>query len=300
MTTPDNLHPAPDRGRAFARLLADRRDGLTALAALIMGIVNVTPDSFSDGGRFDDAERAVAHARALVAQGADLVDVGGESTRPGATPVPQEEELRRILPVIAALTAETIVSVDTAHAAVADAALAAGAHVINDITGLQGEPQMAQAIAAHGAGVVIMHNSGMFGSSHGTEGDPVLACMSFFEKSLGIAARAGIATDRIVLDPGFGFGKSVEQSLQLLARIDEFAAIGLPILIGTSRKTFIGRVTGGGEPRPVDDRLAGTLATNIVAVQANAAIVRVHDVAEHADALRMLAAIRNARPEAQA
>ena len=172
----------------------------------------------------------------------------------------------------------------------ADAALVAGAHIVNDVQGLQGDAALAEIAAAHGAGVAIMHNPGLTGSSRGTEGDPVAACLRFFEKSLAIAARAGVGADRIVLDPGFGFGKTVEQNLVLLARLEELSVLGMPLLVGTSRKSFIGKML----ERDVSDRLAGTLTTGVIAAMAGAAILRVHDVAEHADAVRMVAAVRSA------
>ena len=282
-----------DRGASFARLLAEWRAVGRSAPALIMGIINVTPDSFSEGGLFADTEAAIAHAGALAAAGAAILDIGGESTRPNAIPVPAHEEMLRALPVIrAASETGAVISVDTVKPSVAEAALSAGAHVVNDIRGLQGDPEMAHIAARHGAGVVIMHNPGFLGSSSGTEGDPVSACLAFFERSLAIAAEAGIAADRIVLDPGFGFGKTVEQSLELLARLPELTGTGHPILVGISRKSFIGKLLG----REPDQRLIGTLATHVAAALGGAAILRVHDVAEHVDAARMAAAIRGAMP----
>ncbi len=288
-------HAAPteaDRGAGFAARLARVRAGGPAL---LMGIINATPDSFSDGGLFFDADRAVAHGLAMLAEGADILDVGGESTRPGAERVSEGDEIMRVVPVIERLGAErdTLVSVDTVKPGVADAALSAGAHILNDVQGLQGDAALAGIAAAHGAGVVIMHNPGLTGSSGGTEGDPVAACTRFFDRSLEIAARAGIRIDRIALDPGFGFGKSVNQNLALLGRLNELDRLGMPLLIGTSRKSFIGKVLD----REVGDRLAGTLTTGVIAAMAGAAILRVHDVAEHADAVRMVAAIRAAVEE---
>lgn len=278
-----------DRGADFSRRLAARRE---QGPALLMGIINATPDSFSDGGLFLDLDRAVAHGRTMRADGADILDVGGESTRPGAKRVSEAEEMQRVLPVIKRLCAETdaMISIDTVKPAVADAALAAGAHILNDVQGLQGDPDLAGVAATHGAGLVIMHNPGLTGGSGGIDGDPVEACMAFFAQSLAIAARAGVPEDRIALDPGFGFGKSVEQNLALLGRLDEFSALGMPLLIGTSRKSFIGKVLD----REVGDRLPGTLTTGVIAAMAGAAILRVHDVAEHADAVRMVAAVRSA------
>lgn len=283
--------PANGRGDRFAELLGAWREAGRKSPPIIMGIVNVTPDSFSDGGLFATAEAAIAHGRMLAEEGAAILDIGGESTRANAAPVVDEEETRRVLPVIEGLRGTgALISIDTIKASVAAAALAAGAHIVNDIRGLQGDPGMADAAAEHGAGVVAMHNPGLLGSAEPLPGDPVRHCLDFFAGSLAVARRAGIPADRMALDPGFGFGKSPEQNLELLARLPELAAFGLPLLVGTSRKSFIGKVTG----RDLGDRLIGTLATNVVAALAGAAIVRVHDVAEHCEALKMAAAIRGA------
>jgi dihydropteroate synthase len=258
-----------------------------------MGIVNVTPDSFSDGGLFLAAEAAVAQGELLARQGAVLLDIGGESTRKDATPVSAEDELRRVIPVIEWLhRTRALISIDTMKPVVAEAAIKAGAAVVNDIRGLQGDPELAAVIARHRAGAIVMHNPGVLGSGEPLSGDPIETCLAYFEKSIGIARRAGIPEDRIVLDPGFGFGKSPQQNLELLARFSELGRLGFPLLAGTSRKSFIGRVTG----REASDRLVGTLATNVVATLAGAAIVRVHDVAEHMEALQVTAAIRAAAP----
>lgn len=280
--------PGRDAGGGFARLLADAQAGKVA-APLIMGVVNVTPDSFSDGGHFFDTMVAAAHGRALIADGAAILDIGGESTRLNAAAVSAEEEARRILPVITELTdADALLSVDTMKATIAETAIAAGVHIINDIRGLQGDPNMAAVVARTGAGVVAMHNPGLHGSAKPLPGDPIAHCLDYFHHTLEIANAAGIATDRIVLDPGFGFGKSVDQNLELLARLPELMVLGQPILVGTSRKSFIGKITG----RDVSSRLVGTLVTNIVATMAGAAILRVHDVTEHVEATRVAAAIR--------
>jgi dihydropteroate synthase len=256
-----------------------------------MGVVNVTPDSFSDGGLFAAADAAIEHGRKLLAEGAAILDIGGESTRRAAEPVGEAEELARVLPVIEALRAAGgLISVDTMKAPVAAAALSAGAHIVNDIRGLQGDAHMAEVAARWGAGVVAMHNPGLLGSAGPLPGDPVRLCLAFFGRSLTIARAAGIAENRIALDPGFGFGKSPEQNVELLARLAELAAPGFPLLVGTSRKAFIGKITG----RDLPDRLIGTLVTNVAAALAGAAIIRVHDVAEHAEAMRMAAAIRAA------
>jgi dihydropteroate synthase len=280
-----------DKGRRFAAMLDAWRSGGRSSPTLVMGIVNVTPDSFSDGGLFFDAETAIAQGKRMLGDGAAILDVGGESTRGNATPVSEEEERRRVLPVVAALAAAGgLVSIDTMKASVAEAGIEAGAEIVNDIRGLQGDRDLAATAARHGAGVIAMHNPGLLGSSRPLEGDPVQACRAYFERTLAIARRAGIAEDRIALDPGFGFGKSPEQNLELLARLPELTALGFPVLVGTSRKSFIGKITG----RELRERLIGTLATNVAAALAGAAIVRVHDVAEHVEAMRMAAAIRGA------
>jgi dihydropteroate synthase len=284
---------AQNVGAGFARLLQEWRDAGPAGVAIVMGILNVTPDSFSDGGLFSDVAAAVGQGRRLVEEGAAILDIGGESTRGNATPVAVDEELRRVIPVIEALRGgNALLSIDTMKAEVAEAAMAAGAHIINDVRGLQGDPDMAEVAARCGAGVIAMHNPGILGSSRPIEGDPVEACLTFFRRSLDIALGAGVREDRIALDPGFGFGKSAEQNLELLARIGELQALGSPILVGTSRKSFIGKFTG----RETSDRLVGTIVTNVLAAFDGAAIVRVHDVAEHVDAMRLTAAIRAAGP----
>lgn len=271
--------------------LPDRVLSLTG-RALVMGVVNVTPDSFSDGGRFVAADAAVAHALALVGEGADLLDVGGESSRPGAEPVAQAEELSRVLPVVRALAARVSVplSVDTTKAAVADACLAAGAHVINDITALSGDPGMAGVVAARRAGVVLMHMRGTPATMQREPryGDVVAEVRGFLEARLHAAAAEGIEAARVVIDPGIGFGKTVEHNLELLARLSEFRALGRPLCLGVSRKGFLGKVLG----RPPGERLAGSLAVACHAVARGAArIVRAHDVRETRDAVTMLAAI---------
>jgi len=280
------------RGDEFAALVERWRTGGEAMPAILMGVVNVTPDSFSDGGRFASPDAAAEQARQLAADGAAIIDIGGESTRPGAERVSAREEAKRIVPVISALTgSDLLISADTVKASVADQALAAGAHIVNDVQGLQGDADMAGVVAGHGAGVVVMHNRGLTGSAKATQGDPVAACLAFFDVSLAIAHKAGIATDRIVLDPGIGFGKTPEQNIALIARLPELAALGQPVLIGASRKSFIGTLLD----RPVGERLAGTLALHVAAALAGAAILRVHDVGEHRDAVRLAAAIAAAR-----
>jgi len=260
--------------------------------ALVMGIVNITPDSFSDGGRFASAESAIAHALELVAQGADLLDIGGESSRPGAQPVTDDEELRRVLPVVRELATRTTVplSVDTTKAIVADACLAAGAHIINDISALQGDANMAPIVAARRAGVVLMHMQGtpqtMQINPHYE--DVVAEVGRFLQERLHAATVAGIGVECVVLDPGIGFGKTTEHNLELLARLGELQALGRPVLLGVSRKGFSGKVLG----RKVQDRLAASLAVACHAVTMGAAqIVRVHDVRETRDAVTLLSAI---------
>ena len=255
-------------------------------ATAVVGILNLTPDSFSDGGRHATLASAVAQAQAMVAAGAAMVDVGAESTRPGHVPVPADQEAARLLPVLEALrgTLGTPVSVDTTKAAVARLALAAGAGVVNDQWGLQGDPAMAGVAAEAGAGVVVMHNRQAI--------DPDLAIADdlrrFFEVSLAIADRAGIAPTRIVLDPGIGFGKTPAQQVAALAAIPALrAAFGLPVLVGVSRKSFLGRLTGA----PVERRLPETLAANVLAHARGARLFRVHDVAEHVAALTVAAAL---------
>jgi dihydropteroate synthase len=256
-----------------------------------MGIVNVTPDSFSDAGRYFDADAAIAHGLELEAQGAAILDVGGESTRPGAAPVAQAEELRRVLPVIEGLRARGAaaqVSIDTAKAPVAAAALSAGATLINDVTALRGDPAMAELVACTGADCCLMH---MLGTPRTMQRDPryddvVASVKRFLEERLAFATAAGIPEERLLLDPGIGFGKTAEHNLQLLRRLDELVALGRPVVIGTSRKAFLGRVTG----REVDERLPATIASNVIAFLRGARVFRVHDVAEVHDALAVAAA----------
>jgi dihydropteroate synthase len=257
---------------------------------LVMGILNATPDSFSDGGLFLDAEAAIAHAREMVAAGADLLDVGAESTRPygGATPVSADEEWARLAPILPAVVALGVpVSVDTMKAVVAAKALALGAVIVNDVWGLQRDPDMARLVADHGVGLVIMHNR--------DAADPAIDIMAdveaFFRRSLDLADRAGVVRDRILLDPGIGFGKTPEQSIAVLGSLDGLKRFGLPLLVGASRKRFIATVSPS-EPR---DRLGGSIAASVLAALSGASIVRVHDVAPTVQALRVTDAIRGAR-----
>ena len=255
-----------------------------------MGVVNVTPDSFSDGGLYLDADTAVAHARELAAQGAAIVDVGGESTRPGAAPVSEAEELRRVVPVVERIAAEEgpRVSVDTTKLAVARAALEAGATIVNDVSALRFAPEIAGLVAQTGATCVLMH---MLGEPRTMQEDPryddvVSDVKAFLEERLAFAVGEGVPEERIWLDPGIGFGKTVEHNLELLRRLDEIAAIGRRVVVGTSRKSFLGRISGRAE----GERVAATVATNVMAFERGASIFRVHDVAPVVDALKVAAA----------
>lgn len=254
---------------------------------LVMGILNVTPDSFSDGGRFTNCDAARAQAEALVAEGAALVDIGGESTRPGHVPVSAEEEQARILPVIRDLAPRLPVpiSVDTYKASTARVALEAGARIVNDVWGLQREPDIARVAADHGAPVMIMHNRETIDPAI----DIVADMLRFFERSLAIARAAGLRDGDIVLDPGIGFGKSWEQHLEALRRLPEIVALGFPVLVGVSRKSLLGRLHDA-ETRPVD-RLFGSIGSHVLAATLGARIVRVHDVRPHVDALRVVDAV---------
>jgi dihydropteroate synthase len=266
----------------FAALLAKARP-------LVMGVLNVTPDSFSDGGRFLDPHAAIAHARRLAAEGADILDIGAESTRPyGAVSVPLDEERARLAPVLPDVVALGVpVSIDTLKAAVAAWALDHGAAIVNDVWGLQRDPDMARVVAAHGAAVIIMHNR--------ERADPAINIVTdvtaFFERSLAIAERAGIARERIALDPGIGFGKTPEQSLACIARLDRWRGFGVPLIVGASRKRFIHSVA----PSEPMERLGGSLAAHLLAIDNGASIVRVHDVAPTVQALAVSAAIKGAR-----
>ncbi len=254
--------------------------------SLVMGILNVTPDSFSDGGRFDAPESAIAEADAMVRAGAAIIDIGGESTRPGFTPVPAEEELRRIVPVLEAIGGRLPVpiSIDTTKPVVARRALALGACVVNDIWGFQSDPSMADAVAEAGAAAIVMHNR----ASQDETIDIVDDMRRFFDRSLAIAARAGVPRRRIVLDPGIGFGKTPRQQVAAIKGIARLLDYGLPVLIGLSRKSFLGRLTGAGP----EGRLIETVAANLAAANAGATIFRVHDVAEHTAALKVFDALR--------
>jgi dihydropteroate synthase len=255
-----------------------------------MGVVNVTPDSFSDGGRFLDPAAAVDHARRLAAEGADIIDIGGESTRPGAAPVSDQEELRRVLPVLEKIS-DLCVSVDTRRPAVIAAAAAAGASMINDIQALT-EPYAFEAFAKTGCAVCLMHMKGTPATMQREPryDDVVAEVKTFLRDAVRKARFGGIGADRIVVDPGFGFGKTVEHNLQLLRRLRDFADLGVPLLAGLSRKSTIGRLTG----RPVEERLAGSLALALLALQGGARILRVHDVKETKDVIGVWQAFHGA------
>ncbi len=253
-----------------------------------MGVVNVTPDSFSDGGLFLEAGAAIEHGRQLLAEGADIVDVGGESTRPGADSVPEEEELRRVLPVVEGLAGARI-SVDTTKAGVAREAIGAGAEMVNDVSALRFDPELAGVVADSGVRCLLMH---MLGEPRTMQRDPhyddvVADVKAFLEERLAFAVREGVMEERIWLDPGIGFGKTVVHNLELLRRLHEIVAIGRPVVVGTSRKSFLGKLTHG---RPENERLPGTIATNVLALERGASVFRVHDVAPVVDALRVAAA----------
>ena len=256
-----------------------------------MGVVNVTPDSFSDGGLFLDADAAVEHGLRLAEEGADILDVGGESTRPGAEPVAEDEELRRVLPVIERLAhgGDARLSIDTTKLAVARAALDAGATIVNDVSAFRFDPGLAALVAESGSGCCLMH---MLGEPRTMQEDPryddvVSDVKAFLEQRLAFAVAEGVPEERVWLDPGIGFGKTVEHNLELLRRLDEIVAIGRPVVVGTSRKSFLGKLAGS---RDEAGRLPGTIATNVLALERGASVFRVHDVAQNAAALAVAAA----------
>jgi dihydropteroate synthase len=257
-----------------------------------MGVLNVTPDSFSDGGRFLAPERAIEHGRRLIAEGADIVDVGGESTRPGAEPVGVEEERSRVQPVIEGLVAavaSTQISIDTSKAPVARVALAAGASFVNDVTAFRADPEMAGVVADSGADCCLMH---MRGEPRTMQADPrygdvVDEVKAFLEERLAFAVGEGVSEGRVLIDPGIGFGKTTEHNLELLRRLDELLTLGRPIVIGTSRKRFLGQIAGDA---PAATRLPATVATNVLALERGASVFRVHDVAAVRAALAVAAA----------
>jgi len=276
---------------AFAGAQPDRLAGLLAQKRpIVMGVLNITPDSFSDGGQFLDPQVALQHAQRMIDDGADIIDIGAESTRPyqGAKPVALEEELRRLQPVLPAVAKLRVpVSIDSMKPEVALWALSEGATIINDVWGLQRDPSMARVVADHGVPVVIMHNR--------YKADPGINIFSdinaFFAHSLDIANKAGIAPDKIVLDPGIGFGKTPEQSISVIARLDAFKRFGRPLLLGASRKRFIEHVAPSGPT----ERVGGSLAAHLLAVINGANIIRTHDVAETVQAIKVAMAIRSAK-----
>ena len=280
-TAPSTLPAAPEN--PLLRALLSRR------CPAVMGVLNITPDSFSDGGAFMALEDAIAQARRMIAEGADIIDIGAESTRPyGSSAISAEEEMRRLQPILAAVVAlGTPVSIDSMKSAVVDWALTSGVAIANDVWGLQRDPDMAEVIAKHGVPMVIMHNRDSADASI----DIMQDILAFFARSLKIAEAAGIARDHIVLDPGIGFGKTHEQSMTALARLDELRVFDLPLLVGASRKRFIDSVT----PSPPQQRLGGSLAAHLIAAQRGAQIIRAHDVAETVQALRIAAAIEEKR-----
>jgi len=298
--------PGPALGREVARAIENHarrrfriRLGARTLAVgprpAIMGVLNVTPDSFSDGGRYLDPTDAVARAERLVQEGADLVDVGGESTRPGSDPVPEDEELARVMPVVETLASrlDVPISIDTRRARVAREAASAGAGLINDVTGLLGDPEMPAAVAETGAGCVIMHMLGEPKTmQHRPQYDNLMADIArHLRRGMQAARDAGVPEEAIIVDPGIGFGKTLAHNLEVLARLGQLRALGVPILVGPSRKRFIGEVAG--VPAPAD-RVPGTAAACTLAVAAGALLVRVHDVAEAVQALAVAAAVRDA------
>lgn len=250
----------------------------------LMGILNVTPDSFSDGGEFVDLEQALEQSCAMLEEGADIIDVGGESTRPGHAPVVADEEIRRVVPFIERARAETdaLISIDTSKAAVADAALRAGADIVNDVWGAQRDPDMAAVIGRHGAACVLMHNRPAEGAG---QGDVVEAIRSFLEVSVAKVKAAGVREDAIMLDPGLGFGKSYEENWEIMRRLPEINALGYPVLLGASRKSMIAKLLELKDPKA---RLSGTLGTTALAVQAGIDFIRVHDVRENRECADVL------------
>jgi dihydropteroate synthase len=256
----------------------------------LMGVVNVTPDSFSDGGLYLDPEAAIAHGEELARAGAAILDVGGESTRPGAQEVSPEEELRRVRPVIEALAGgEAEISIDTSKSAVAEAALDAGAAIVNDVTALRGDPEIAALCAERGATVILMHMAGnpRTMQRNPVYGDVVEDVRAFLAERIEAARAAGVAEERIWLDPGIGFGKTAEHNLELLRRLSELTELGRPLVVGASRKSFIGRLDGSA----AGERLGGSIASSVLAAAEGADVLRVHDVAEMSEALAVAAAI---------
>jgi dihydropteroate synthase len=285
--------PEPRLAELIARIESPRAAiaGLSFDRPRIMGILNVTPDSFSDGGQYFDSAVAVEHALRLEAEGADIIDIGGESTRPGAGPVSADEELRRVVPVLERLEAQVPVSIDTSKAEVASRALELGAELVNDVTALRGDPGLAGVVAEHGAYLCLMH---MLGEPRTMQRDPryddvVADVKRFLQERLAAAVEAGIAEDRICLDPGIGFGKTVEHNFELVRRLDELAALGRPILVGFSRKSSLGKLLG--DPEATTGTTAASVGAAVAAYERGATILRVHDVRDHVEALTAAAAV---------
>jgi dihydropteroate synthase len=280
--------PLPSQTAESRQLKCRDRAVVVGRETLLVGILNLTPDSFFDGGKFATGESAIAQARRLVEEGAAIIDVGGQSTRPGYEEISDEEEIARVVPAITALVPQLPVpiSIDTYKPAVARAALQAGAHLINDIHGLQRNPELARLAAEFGCPVVVMHNDAAFRE---TPGDVIYKIKIFFDRSREIAAQAGLAEALIVLDPGIGFGKTQGQNLEILARLSELKLLGFPLCLGASRKSVIGNVLA----LPPEERLEGTLATTALAVWQGVEFIRVHDVRANARAAKMAAAIRH-------
>ena len=265
--------------------LAHGRELVLGPKSVIMGILNVTPDSFSDGGKYDAVDTAIDRAKAMVGQGAQIIDVGGESTRPGAEPLDEQQEQARVMPVLEALREfdDTLVSIDTYRASTADRAVAAGAHIINDVWGCQREPKIAAVAAKTGSGLCAMHT----GREREKAPDAIEDQFVFFERSLAICNGAGVAEQQLLLDPGFGFAKDVDENASLLARLEELLELGYPLLIGTSRKRFVGAMTGN----EVENRGIGTAATSVVARLKGGSVFRVHDIEENRAALAVADAV---------
>ena len=282
-----------NRGRAVQRTKT-RVGSLTfGPEPVLMGVLNVTPDSFSDGGEFFGVEPAVAQAEKMFDEGAQVIDVGGESTRPGSNPVSPEEELRRVLPVIQGMLSarpNSIVSIDTYRSSIAEAALDAGARAVNDVTAL-GDPRMAGLMAERGCPIILMHMLGEPKSmqQHPRYKDVVREVRDFLAERAQQAIRAGVEVENIILDPGIGFGKTLEHNLKLLKRLDSLVELGFPVLVGVSRKSFLGKITGSEDPK---SRLFGTVAANVLAYERGASVCRVHDVRANKEALAVAAAIR--------
>ncbi|MBS1841779.1 MAG: dihydropteroate synthase [Acidobacteria bacterium] len=284
--------------RKIYKLKLRRGELVLGRKTLLMGVLNVTPDSFSDGGKFFDPKRAVEHALAMQRDGADILDIGAESTRPGSAEISAAEELARLLPVLEALRGKLKIpiSVDTQKAAVAEIAIGAGAEIINDVSGLRRDPRLAEVVAQHRAALILMHMRGAPATMQKTPfaKDVMRDVVSGLKKSVSVARKAGVAGNRIVVDPGIGFGKSFEQNYELLAKLPELAKLGYPLLVGISRKGFLGKtLSRDGKPVPAEERIWGTAATVTASILGGAHLARVHDVAEMAQVARVADSILN-------